>query len=154
MSRQTVKLNLKNRDIGVIIQLCKQLFDKKYRPERSHINLMESLDLNVIPIDIENLNHNRYGVVVDFKIDNNTSLRISAGSSINDDNNYYFEVVSNIDKLRIEYETHHKKRPDPNVCSKFSLIQKNSKEIIDLINKIALVRPYNENESKVLITKD
>ena len=154
MSRQTVKLNLKNRDIGVIIQLCKQLFDKKYRPQRSHINLIENLDLNVIPIDTENLSRNRYGISVDFKIDNNASLRISAGSSIDDDNDYYFEVISNIDKLKITYQTQHKKRPDPNVCSKFSLIQKNNKEIIDLINKIALVRPYNENESKVLITKD
>lgn len=154
MSRRIVKLNLKNRDIGVIIQLCKQLFDKKYKPEQRHINLMENLDLNVVPIDIENLSRNRYGFSVDFKIDNNTSLRISADSSVKDDNDYYFDVISNIDKLRIEYETQHKKRPDPNICSKFSLIQKNYKEIIELINKIALVRPYNENESKVLITKD
>jgi hypothetical protein len=145
MSSKTVLLP--NNDSGTIILLVKRLLNKCFVITESCINLVANKQLPIIQYDQNSIRSN-----IHFKLDeddNSLSLKASHNPK---DGFYEFECSLVIKKFKIRYLTNKNDRPDSNVCSRFSLIQKNIDKITDLVEDIAFVSKKIEEDDSIYMS--
>jgi len=136
MSTDNVRvIRIETTDFGVLVRLFKELLDRGLKFKNRDIDLKFEKNQEIIPITSEGLISTR------FRIDDNHILLTEAWFYKNIPS---IKVVMFLDKLRVKYNTQNPKQPDLDTCSKFSKIQQNAKEIVDLIEKITVGKLCDE----------
>ena len=136
MSTDNVRvIRIETTDFGVLVRLFKELLDRGLKFKNRDIDLKFEKDQEIIPITSEGLVSTR------FRMDDNHILLTEAWFYKNIPS---IKIVMFLDKLRVRYNTQNPKQPDLDTCSKFSKIQQNAKEIVDLIEKITVGKLCDE----------